>query len=140
MIEAFREGGLAALVQSHEQRAGMNRIQAAMAVIEGYSEHVMDVIAERAIPGHERLREAMDARRRGRSAPERIVERLLGFDVKLRQYELGKGFSDAVVANAGIEGLNRVWAAACRPPLARRAPIIWIHRLERTGSGGLAAA
>ena len=139
LIEAFREGGLAALVQSHEQRAMMNRIQAAMAVIEGYSEHVMDVIAERAIPGHERLREAMDARRRGRSAPERIVERLLGFDVKLRQYELGKGFSDAVVANAGIEGLNRVWAdPAALPTLDElEHPDDW---LERTGSGGRAAA
>ena len=139
LIEAFREGGLAALVQSDEQRAVMNRIQAAMAVIEGYSEHVMDVIGERAIPGHEGLREAMDARRRGRSAPERIVERLLGFDVKLRQYELGKGFSDAVVGKAGIEGLNRVWAdPAALPTLDElEHPDDW---LERTGSGGLAAA
>jgi coenzyme F420 biosynthesis associated uncharacterized protein len=109
IVEAFREGGLAALVQSEEQQVLMDRIQAAMAVIEGYSEHVMDVIGERAIPGHERLRAAMDERRRNRSAPARIVERLLGFDVKLRQYELGKRFADAVVGRAGIEGLNRVW-------------------------------
>ena len=109
IVEAFREGGLAALVQSEEQQVLMDRIQAAMAVIEGYSEHVMDVIGERAIPGHERLRAAMDERRRNRSAPARIVERLLGFDVKLRQYELGKRFADAVVGQAGIDGLNRVW-------------------------------
>ena len=51
IVEAFREGGLAALVQSEEQQALMDRIQAAMAVIEGYSEHVMDVIGERAITG-----------------------------------------------------------------------------------------
>ena len=36
-IETFRDGGLAALVQSEDQRAQMERIQAAMAVIEGYS-------------------------------------------------------------------------------------------------------
>jgi putative hydrolase len=117
----------------------MNRIQAAMAVIEGYGEHVMDVIAERAIPGHEPLRQAMDERRRSRSAPERILERLLGFDVKLRQYELGKGFSDAVVEKAGIEGLNRVWGEpAALPTLAElEHPDDW---LARTGSGGRAAA
>jgi uncharacterized protein (DUF2342 family) len=59
--------------------------------------------------------------------------------VKLRQYELGKGFSDAVVANAGIEGLNRVWAdPAALPTLDElEHPDGW---LERTGSGGLAAA
>jgi coenzyme F420 biosynthesis associated uncharacterized protein len=139
IVETFRDGGLAALVQNREQRALMNRIQAAMAVIEGYSEHVMDVIAERAIPDHERLREAMDERRRSRSAPERILERLLGFDVKLRQYELGKGFSDAVVEKAGIEGLNRVWTdPTALPTLAElEHPDDW---LGRTGSGDRAAA
>jgi coenzyme F420 biosynthesis associated uncharacterized protein len=139
IVEAFREGGLAALVQSEEQQALMDRIQAAMAVIEGYSEHVMDVIGERAIPGHERLREAMDRRRRNRSAPARVIERLLGFDVKLRQYELGKRFADAVVAEAGIEGLNRVWSdAAALPTLAELdRPGDWV---ARTGSDGRAAA
>jgi coenzyme F420 biosynthesis associated uncharacterized protein len=139
LVEAFREGGLAALVQSEEQQALMDRIQAAMAVIEGYSEHVMDVIGERAIPGHEGLRAAMDKRRRNRSAPARVVERLLGFDVKLRQYELGKRFADAVVAEAGIEALNRVWRdPAALPTLAElEAAEDW---LVRTGSDGRAAA
>ena len=47
LVEAFREGGLAALVQTREQRALMDRMQAVMAVIEGYSEHVMDALGER---------------------------------------------------------------------------------------------
>ena len=138
IVEAFREGGLTALVQSEEQQALMDRVQAAMAVIEGYSEHVMDVIAERAIPDHEHLRAAMDERRRNRSAPARIVEKLLGFDVKLRQYELGKRFADAVVAEAGIEGLNRVWAdPGALPTLAELEHAAdW---LARTGSGRAAA-
>src|SRR6187200_859761 len=42
IVERFREGGLAALVQTREQRRIMERIQSAMAVVEGYSEHVMD--------------------------------------------------------------------------------------------------
>ena len=130
LVEAFRDGGLAALVQNDAQRAQMDTIQAAMAVIEGYSEHVMDVIAERAIPGHENLRAAMTARRQSRSTPELLVERLLGFDVKLRQYELGKGFSDAVVDEAGIDGLNRVWASPrALPTLAELSePAGWLER------------
>ena len=99
LVEAFREGGLAALVQTREQRALMDEIQAAMAVVEGYSEHVMDALGERAAP---RLRAAC-ARRwsagaRSRSAPERVLQRLLGLDMKMRQYEQGKRFCDAVVA------------------------------------------
>jgi len=35
----------------------------------------------------------------------------LGLELKLRQYEQGRVFCDAVVAEAGIEGLNRVWSS-----------------------------
>jgi coenzyme F420 biosynthesis associated uncharacterized protein len=130
LIETFREGGLAALVQNPEQRALMDQVQAAMSVIEGYSEHVMDAIAAEVIPGHEELRAAMDRRRRSRSAPQRIIERLLGFDVKLRQYEQGKRFADAVAAEAGIEGLNRVWAAPSALPSSEELqdPKAWLAR------------
>jgi coenzyme F420 biosynthesis associated uncharacterized protein len=136
LVEAFREGGLAALVQSPEQRALMDEIQAAMSVIEGYSEHVMDAIAAEVIPGHELLREAMDRRRRSRSAPQRVIERLLGFDVKLRQYELGKKFADAVAELAGVEGLNRVWSApdALPSPDELQHPEAWLKRTEPTAS------
>jgi coenzyme F420 biosynthesis associated uncharacterized protein len=139
LVEAFREGGLAALVQTREQRALMARVQAAMAVVEGYSEHVMDAIARDAIPGHEKLRSAMDARRRSRSAPERILERLLGLDFKLRQYELGKRFCDAVADAAGMEGLNRVWDSpeALPTPAELEEPAAW---LERLGPAPAAAA
>jgi coenzyme F420 biosynthesis associated uncharacterized protein len=136
LVEAFREGGLAALVQSPEQRALMDEVQAAMSVIEGYSEHVMDAIAAEVIPGHVELREAMDRRRRSRSAPQRIIERLLGFDVKLRQYELGKKFADEVVERAGIEGLNRVWSSAEALPTIDELqhPGAWLERTEPAAS------
>ena len=39
----------------------------------------------------------------------RIFERLIGLELKLRQYEQGKAFCDAVVAEGGIEALNRAW-------------------------------
>jgi coenzyme F420 biosynthesis associated uncharacterized protein len=112
IVEAFREGGLAAIVQTREQRALMSRMQATMAVIEGYSEHVMDAIAAEAIPEHAELRAAMDARRRSRSAPERLIERMLGLNLKMQQYELGKAFCDAVVVAGGMPALNRVWSSA----------------------------
>jgi coenzyme F420 biosynthesis associated uncharacterized protein len=136
LVETFRDGGLAALVQSPEQRALMEEVQAAMSVIEGYSEHVMDAVAAEFIPGHEELRAAMDRRRRSRSAPQRIIERLLGFDVKLRQYEQGKRWADAVAAEAGIEGLSRVWAAPEALPSADELqhPARWLERTERAAS------
>jgi len=132
LVELFRDGGLAALVQSPEQRALMDRVQAAMSVVEGYSEHVMDAIAAEHIQEHEKLRTAMDRRRSSRSAPQRLIERLLGFDVKLRQYEQGKRWADEVAASAGIEGLNRVWSSPDALPSADELqhPGAWLKRTE----------
>jgi coenzyme F420 biosynthesis associated uncharacterized protein len=131
LIEAFREGGLVALVQTREQRELMDRVQATMSVIEGYSEHVMDAVGETVLPSYPGLRDAMERRRRSRSAPERVLQRLLGFEMKMRQYEQGKQFCDAVVERHGIATLNRVWQAPESLPttaeLAR--PDTWVERI-----------
>jgi coenzyme F420 biosynthesis associated uncharacterized protein len=139
LVERFSEGGLAALVQTRTQRRLMSRLQATMAVIEGYSEHVMDAVAPGLVAEHEGLRDAMERRRGNRSAPERVLSRLLGFDMKLRQYQEGRRFCDAVVAELGIEGLNRVWEGPrALPNLAElRRPEAWSARVA---AGTFAAA
>jgi coenzyme F420 biosynthesis associated uncharacterized protein len=131
LLESFREGGLVALVQSREQRAIMERIQATMSVIEGYSEHVMDAVGSDVLPAYEGLRDAMERRRRSRSAPERVLQRLLGFEMKMRQYEQGKKFCDAVVTRHGIAALNRVWESPESLPTAAelQSPDAWVARL-----------
>jgi uncharacterized protein (DUF2342 family) len=130
LADRFRDGGIAAVVQNDEQREVMERMQAAMAVVEGHAEHVMDALAPELVPQHEGLRAAMDARRQSRSAPERVLMRLLGMEMKMRQYKLGKEFCDAVVEEGGIEGLNRVWAGPeALPTLAElERPADWLAR------------
>src|SRR3954451_11368180 len=129
-VEAFRECGLVALVQTREQRDLMNRVQAAMAVVEGYAEHVMDALGPERLPAYAGLREAMERRRSSRSAPERILGRLLGLDMKMRQYELGRAFCDEVAEQGGTEALNRVWSSAeALPTLAElQRPADWLAR------------
>jgi uncharacterized protein (DUF2342 family) len=63
----------------------------------------------------------------------RVFERLIGMDLKLRQYEQGKAFCDGVVARAGIEGLNRVWSAPEAMPtvLELDDPAAWLRRTEQ---------
>jgi coenzyme F420 biosynthesis associated uncharacterized protein len=131
LIETFREGGLVALVQTREQRQIMDRVQTTMSVIEGYSEHVMDAVGESVLPSYAGLRDAMERRRRSRSAPERVLQRLLGFEMKMRQYEQGKQFCDAVVERHGIATLNRVWEAPeSLPTVAElRRPDAWVERI-----------
>jgi coenzyme F420 biosynthesis associated uncharacterized protein len=130
LAERFRDGGLAGLVQNEEQREVMERMQAAMAVVEGHAEHVMDALAPALVPEHEGLRAAMDERRQSRSTPERVLLRLLGLEMKMRQYKVGKEFCDAVVADGGIATLNRVWTGPeALPTLAELdRPADWIAR------------
>jgi coenzyme F420 biosynthesis associated uncharacterized protein len=130
LVDRFRDGGLMALIQNREQRELMDQLQPVMAVIEGYSEHVMDALGATLVPGYERLRDAMDRRRRSRSAPERILQKLLGLDMKRRQYEQGKRFCDAVVDEVGIDGLNVVWRAPADMPTPAELedPAAWVRR------------
>jgi coenzyme F420 biosynthesis associated uncharacterized protein len=130
LVERFREGGLMALIQSGEQRELMDRLQPVMAVIEGYSEHVMDALGATLVPEYEKLRDAMDRRRRSRTAPERLLQKLLGLDMKMRQYEQGKRFCDAVVDEVGIEGLNAVWRSPedMPTPAELEEPAAWVRR------------
>jgi coenzyme F420 biosynthesis associated uncharacterized protein len=108
-IDTLREGDLLSVMTTPEQRAIIDRVQAAMAVIEGYAEHVMDAAGREALPSLDSLRDALERRRREASPLAKLLGRLLGLDLKMRQYVLGKRFCDAVVDAEGIEALNRVW-------------------------------
>jgi putative hydrolase len=110
----------------------MEQVQSAMSVIEGYSEHVMDAVGATVLPAYEGLRDAMERRRRNRSAPERVLQRMLGLDIKMRQYELGKRFCDAVAEKHGIETLNLVWSSPeSMPTLAEiDDPEAWVARVR----------
>ena len=132
LVDKFREGGLMALVQTKEQRLIFDRIQAVMSVIEGYSEHVMDAVGEQVLPEYAGLRDAMERRRRSRSAPERMLQKLLGLEMKMRQYEVGKRFCDAVVERHDLATLNRVWdAPEAVPTLAELDdPEAWVARIR----------
>jgi len=109
VVAAVREGGLVSLAAGPERMALIERLQAAMAVVEGHAEHVMDAVGRESLRDLEALRRALDRRRADRSAPWRLVERLLGLELKLRQYQVGKRFCDAVVEREGVEALHRVF-------------------------------
>jgi coenzyme F420 biosynthesis associated uncharacterized protein len=124
------------LLAPAESLAAINAIQAAMASIEGYAEHVMDAAAGDLGPAVGTLRAGIERRRENRSPIARLLSWLFGFELKLRQYRDGKRFCDAVVDAAGIEALNRAWAGpAALPELAELgAPSAWIERVAAAPS------
>jgi coenzyme F420 biosynthesis associated uncharacterized protein len=132
LVDAVREGGIAAVVLGTERRELVDRLQAFMALLEGYAEHVMDAVGAGVIDDLPRLRAALERRRADRTGLLRLFEKLIGMDMKLRQYEQGKRFCDGVVERAGIAGLNRAWEAPDRMPTLAELddPAGWLARTE----------
>ena len=132
LAEQIREGGLVRLVTGSREAHLLRSIQAAMAVVEGYCEHVMDAVGARLDGDYARLRAAVEVERDRRGLLDTFIAGLLGLDVKLRQYRLGKRFADSVVERVGIEGLNEVWRAPDALPAIEELehPERWLARAE----------
>ncbi len=138
LLADLREGDPITLLAPPQSRETIATVQATMAAIEGFAEHVMDVAASELGLAVEELRAGIDRRREGRSTFARVLSWLLGFEMKLRQYREGKRFCDEVVARAGIEELNRAWRGAAELPSAAElaSAEAW---LARVGSASIAA-
>jgi coenzyme F420 biosynthesis associated uncharacterized protein len=129
-VRALLRGELARLLAGPEHAATLDRIQATMSVIEGHAEHVMDNADPGRAEAYATLRARIEARRGSRGGLGEAIARLLGLELKLRQYQLGKRFCDAVVGAAGIDGLNQVWASPEALPSLDEldSPARWLER------------
>ena len=143
LVETARTGELVTFVVGRERRELVDRLQTTMAVVEGHAEHVIDVIGSEIIATQAQLRAGLEERRATRSTPLRLIERLIGIELKMRQYREGKRFCDSVVERGGIAALDRVWvdeqALPSRAELSD--PAAWIARTAaRARSGAQAGA
>lgn len=131
LVRALLRGELARTLADPKRRELLDRLQATMSVIEGHAEHVMDACAADQGPELDQLRRRLDQRRAHRGGLGELIGRLLGMDLKLRQYEKGKAFCDAVVDEAGRDALPIVWQSpADLPDLAElEAPGSWLDRV-----------
>jgi putative hydrolase len=131
MVERARRGELLRLTLGEDRWQLVERMQAAMSLIEGHAEHTMDAVGADVLPSLPRLRAAMNRRRRDRGLPWRVLERLLGLELKLRQYEIGRRFCDAVVEDGGPQALARAWRGPETLPSTAELedPQLWIARM-----------
>jgi coenzyme F420 biosynthesis associated uncharacterized protein len=109
----------------------MQRLQSFMTLAEGYATFVMDAVGARVLRHYTRLKEVMERRRAAGSPGEELLERLLGVELKRRQYEEGVKFCRYVAGVTDIESLNRVWDNPDSLPTTAELtnPDAWIQRL-----------
>ena len=129
------------IVQTPEQRAVLDRVTGLMSLLEGHADVVMDGVGPTVVPSVDTIRGRFEQRRHSGSALDRAVRRLLGMDMKLRQYAEGATFVRAVLAAIGMDGLNQIWSGPEMLPDAAeiRDPQLWLARTSPGRDHGVSA-
>jgi len=125
------EGGVVALIASDEQRGALASVQALMSLLEGHGNRVMNTLGRQHVAGQARMARVLQARRNSGGLTA-FLHKLIGFESKLRQYEVGEAFVAAVEAEAGPRALDDAWRGPeWLPTLDElRAPHEWLTRVD----------
>ena len=130
------DGGVAALFASPEQRVVMDKVGGLMSLLEGHGDVVMDRAAMDRVPSADRFGRVLRARRAEMNVGAKLLQRLIGLEAKLAQYEQGEQFIAEVERVGGTELLNRAFEAPELLPTLEeiREPSTWIARVGREGA------
>jgi coenzyme F420 biosynthesis associated uncharacterized protein len=131
LLRSVLRGELLRLLANTEQREAFDRLQATMSVIEGHAEHVAEACAAELDRRVLALQQAAEERRRERGGLGEAIGRMLGMDLKLRQYRLGKAFCDGAVAAGGHDAQRTLWAGpeSLPSPAELERPQDWLARV-----------
>jgi coenzyme F420 biosynthesis associated uncharacterized protein len=121
--------GIFGLFATPDQRQVLDRVQALMSLLEGHGHVVMDRIGARELVTQKRMSEVLRARRK--DARTALLFRLIGMEMKLKQYELGERFILTVEREAGWSALDAAWKGQEQLPTLDEInhPLRWLDRV-----------
>jgi coenzyme F420 biosynthesis associated uncharacterized protein len=133
------EGGLVGLFASTEQQEILGRVQALMSLLEGHGNYVMNELGERHVQGADRMARVLHTRRQQKGIAGQI-QKLLGIEMKMRQYEVGERFVRGVETAAGIAALDAAWRDPSSLPTVPELedPEAWLARVSATPAAHVA--
>ncbi len=123
------ERGLFGIFATPAQRDAIDKVQALMSLLEGHGHVVMDRIGERELLTQRRMSEVLKMRRQDpRTA---MFMRLVGLEMKLKQYEAGAQFIKGVERHAGWDVLDIAWKSEAHLPTLAEIdnPVQWLDRV-----------
>lgn len=124
------DGGLVALLASEEQRGALGRVQALMSLLEGHGNRVMNRLGREYVSGQARMARVLQARRQT-TGMIAVLHKLVGLESKMRQYEIGEAFVDAVEREGGPRAIDAAWRGPDSLPTTDelREPLAWLTRV-----------
>ena len=123
------EKGLFGLLATPDQREVIGKVQALMSLLEGHGHVVMDRIGERELVSQARMSRILASRRNDpRTA---MFMRLIGLEMKMKQYEMGAKFIEGVERQAGWSALDAAWLRPSNLPTLEEIedPVSWLYRV-----------
>src|SRR5271155_3022472 len=124
-------GSLIEAIQSPRQREILERLTSVMTLVEGHGDYVMDAVGPQVVPTVEQIREKFNSRRGSSGRIEQTLRRMLGIDLKMKQYAEGSRFVREVVDKAGMATFNKVWTSPETLPTKEEFanPQLWLDRV-----------
>lgn len=107
--EMMQSGGMTGLLAGPSQQGPLEDIQAFMAVMEGYGDHLVERAAPGLIPEAPRIRAAVDEARATPSEGELVLQQMIGLDLEHARYRTGATFCAEIDRRWGEESLTRIW-------------------------------
>jgi len=125
------DGGVALLFASEEQRLILDEISGLMSLLEGHGDITMGRAGGDLIPSSDRFHRVLHNRRSSAKGVARMMQKLMGLDAKMAQYEQGEKFIEAIEAERGNDAVLAVWQDVSNlPSIAEiRAPELWMDRV-----------
>jgi uncharacterized protein (DUF2342 family) len=109
-----------------------------MSLLEGHGNVVMDDLGRTHVAGQERMSRVLQQRRRSGGLTS-LIHKVLGFEQKMRQYEVGERFVRGAIAEAGPHAIDRAWDAPENLPTPAEfdAPSQWLARVGPAHAAGI---
>ncbi len=115
-----------------ETRRTSDQLSSLAVVVDGYADHIADIVGRKLVGSHAQLAEAWYRRRIERGKGEEAAGALFGLDLEREQVDRGRAFVAGVIERAGEEGLARLWTSPRMLPTPAEvdAPGLWLERIS----------
>ncbi|HEY0357993.1 MAG TPA: zinc-dependent metalloprotease [Mycobacteriales bacterium] len=108
-IQEALAGGLFRPEDTPEQQAALNRLETALALVEGWVAHVVEAATAGRLPGAPALAEAFRRRRAAGGPAEQTFATLVGLELRPRRLREATALWTALTEHRGAEGRDEVW-------------------------------
>ena len=137
--DPLADGGLPAVFATERQRIALDKIGGLMSLLEGHGDVTMARAGAGIVQRPDRFARVLHNRRRSASRLVGVLQKITGIDAKMKQYQQGEAFIEAVEEHGGRDLMDRVWEGPeLLPTLAEiRDPDRWIARTSTAAAAGV---